>query len=234
MPTRPRAERERLSRQAVLLAAIELADREGFESLSMRTLAARLGVVPMALYKHVSDRADLVGGMVDQAILSYAEPPQSLLDWNARVRFRVLAARSAYLDHPWLGAAIEGQTRRTHAVLAHMDLVAGEFIDGGVSPDLTHYAMHALGNRIWGYSREAFPDEAAPTPADGGRAAVAEYMTRSFPHVVAIALDAVARNPAGCDQQDEFVFALELLLDGFERLHASAWESRPATRAEEH
>lgn len=209
----------------MLREAIALADSEGFEGFSMRTLAARLSVVPMALYKHVSDRSDLIAGMVDEVILSYESPSAQLGGWKARVRFRVLAARSTYLAHPWLGAAIEERTRRTDAVFAHMNALAGEFMAGGVSADLTHYAMHALGNRIWGYSREAFPDEAAPTPADADHAEIAQYMTENYPHIVAIALDAATRNPSGCDQQDEFDFALDLLLDGVERLHDTGWES---------
>lgn len=231
MKTEERSARKRLSRRSVLAQAIELADGEGFDGLSMRSLAARLDVVPMALYKHVADKGDLTGGMVDEVIRGYEAPPESLAGWRDRVRFRVMAARNAYLEHPWLGDAIEGRTRRTEQVFAHMNAVAGEFIDNGLSPDLVHYAMHALGNRIWGYSREAFPDEAAPVPADADDPEIAAYMTDNFPHIVAIALDAAQRNPAGgCEQEDEFVFALELLLDGVERLHAAAWESRGLAR----
>lgn len=227
MPPAHSPTRKRLSRRAVLREAIALADQEGFDGLSMRTLAARLGVVPMALYKHVSDKGDLVGGMVDEIILGYDSPPSDLSGWRDRVRFRVLSARTAYLAHSWLGSAIEERTRRTHAVFAHMNAIAGDLMTGGLSPDLAHYAMHALGNRIWGYSNEAFPDEATPTAADRDEAEVAEYMTQNFPHIVAIALDAADRNPSGsCDQQDEFDFALDLLLDGFERLREAGWTSR--------
>ena len=164
-----------------------------------------------------------------EVILGYDSPPPDLSDWKDRVRFRVLSARTAYLAHPWLGAAIEGRTRRTEAVFAHMNAVAGDLLNGGLAPDLAHYSMHALGNRIWGYSNEAFPDEAAPTPADRDHAETAEYMMQNFPHIVAIALDAADRNPSGsCDPQDEFDFALELLLDGFERLDEQGWASRGA------
>lgn len=223
--------RRRLDRPAVVAEAIALADAEGLEALSMRALAARLGVVPMALYKHIADKEDLVGRMVDRVIEEYASPNHGG-GWRNRVRSRVLSAREAILAHPWLGRAIDTRTRRTEAVLAHMNSVAGDFIDGGLSPDLAHYAMHALGNRIWGYSSEAFEDADAPTPADADQPAIAEYMTERFPHVVAIAMDAVRRNPSGsCDQQQEFEFALDLLLDSVERLHAAGWESTRPERA---
>ena len=213
-----------LDRSRVLQAGIELADRDGFEALSMRSLAAELGVVPMALYKHVAGRDDLVAGMIDTLVEGYGTPPADT-PWRDAVRAQILAARTTLDAHPWLRTAIESSTRRTPAVLSHMDAVAGRFIDGGVSVDLTHHAMHALGHRIWGFSPEAFdePDADAPPPDP-------ELMRRAaqaYPHVFAIAFDAATRNPSGaCDDQSEFEFTLDLLLDAFERLHQSGWVSR--------
>lgn len=199
--------RRRLDQAAVVTEAIALADEEGIDGLSMRSLARRLGVVPMALYKHVADKGDLIGRMVGRIIQGYAPPPDGGA-WRGRVRSPVLGAREAIRAHPWLGRAIDSRRCRTETVLAHMDAVAGDFITGGVSPDRTHYAMHALGNRIWGYSPEAFADADAPTPADAEQPAILEYMTDRFPSVVAIAMDAAKRNPSeSCDQQTEFVHA---------------------------
>ena len=52
-----------LSRQRVLQAAVALADDGGVEALSMRKLAQELGVVPMALYKHVANKDELLDGL---------------------------------------------------------------------------------------------------------------------------------------------------------------------------
>jgi hypothetical protein len=53
-----------------------------------------------------------------------------------------------------------------------------------------------------------------------------QELARAFPHVVAIAVDAATRNPGGaCDEQSEFEFTLDLLLDAFGRLHESGWSS---------
>lgn len=227
--------RRRLDRSAVLRSAVAFADAEGLDALSMRALATRLGVVPMALYKHVSDKDDLIGGMVDLVIAGYPEPPDGP-GWRDRVRARVLGARAALGEHPWLPAAIETCHRRTPAVLAHMNATAGDFIEGGLSADLAHYAMHALGNRIWGFSAEAFDGGAGTRPAGRSRTEEASadqqadprLIAERFPHIVAIATDAAARNPGGgCDAQDEFEFTLDLLLDAFARLHASGWLSGP-------
>ena len=276
--------RERLNRDRVLQAAVALADESGIGAVSMRGLAKELGVVPMALYKHVADKDELLDGMVDVVIGEF-ESADSDQDWKGRIRQRILAARRAVLRHPWARPAIESRTNRTQAVLGYMDSIAGEFRAGGFSADLTHHVMHALGNRIWGFSPELFeePPRADPRTADSRRAdpraaepqaadpgaaepqaadpraaepqaadpraaetldqpppdpqaleAMArEYATR-FPNILAIALAAtdgdLTRVGAGCDEQFEFEFALDLLLDGAERLHRQGWRSNRASR----
>jgi len=213
-----------LDRARVVAAAVAAADRSGLDALSMRSLAAELGVVPMALYKHVADKDDLVGGMVDTVIAGY--DPADAVGGPAEVRARIRSARAGLLAHPWLRTAIESRTRRTPAVLAHMDAVAGAFLRGGYSADLTHHAMHALGHRIWGFSPEAFEEPPAEPPSPAEREAMLRTMAERFPHITAIAMDTAARTPSGtCEPEGEFDFTLDLLLDAFERLHAAGWTS---------
>ncbi len=223
--------RMRLSRDRVLRAAVELADRIGIEALSMRRLAQELGVVPMALYKHVAGKDELLDGMVD-LVLAEFEVPDPASEWKAAVRQRVLSARRAVLRHPWARKAIESRTRRSPVVLGHMDALAGTFRAGGFSADLTHHVMHALGNRIWGFSPELFDegpaaDSAPPTPEQ--QQAMAAEFARKYPHILEIAVAATRGDPSGvgqgCDEQFEFEFALDLLLDGVARLHEGRWRS---------
>ncbi|WP_255513394.1 TetR/AcrR family transcriptional regulator [Homoserinibacter sp. GY 40078] len=227
MTTTAGTQRIPLDRDRVLAAAVDLADHEGLDAISMRGLAAGLGVVPMALYKHVADKDDLIDGMVDTVVTAYAATDPALTGADA-VRSRILAARRALVEHPWMRRAIETRTRRTPAVLAHMDDVAGAFLAAGYSVDLTHHAMHALGHRIWGFSPEAFeePPRTPPTPAE--QEATLRVMSERYPHITAIALDTATRNPSGaCDEQDEFEFTLDLLLDAFARLRDAGWASHP-------
>ncbi|MFJ5229019.1 TetR/AcrR family transcriptional regulator C-terminal domain-containing protein [Kitasatospora sp. NPDC088391] len=229
------ARRPQLNRARVLAAAVELADRTGIEALSMRGLAQELGVVPMALYKHVANKEELLDGMVE-AVVGEIGPPTGGADWQAAVRGRVLAARAALLRHPWASRAIESRTRPTPAMLSHLDSVAGLFLAGGVSADLTHHAMHALGSRVWGFTQELFPapptDPAAQAAAEAAQAATAaqlQAMAAHFPHLAAI-VAARSHDPGsvvggGCDDAFEFEFALDVLLDGFARLHRAGWTS---------
>src|SRR5215468_10136068 len=82
--------RATLSRDRVLRAAVALADEAGIESLSMRKLAKELGVVPMALYKHVASKEELLDGMVD-IVMAEIDPPLSAADWKSAVRQRILS-----------------------------------------------------------------------------------------------------------------------------------------------
>lgn len=226
------AARTRLNRDRVLSAAVELADRDGIEALSMRRLAEHLGVVPMALYKHVAHKEQLLDGMVDVVVEEIAAP-EATGDWRAAVRGRVLAARACLARHPWAPHVIETRTQASPVVLRHMDSLIAAFRAGGLSADLTHHAMHALGSRMWGFTQEVFP---TPEPPDDP--ALREQMFRAvaaeYPHIVEIAT-AGAHDPgtavgSTCDDQFEFEFALDLFLAGIERLHAQKWTSRRRRR----
>ncbi|MEU8651400.1 TetR/AcrR family transcriptional regulator C-terminal domain-containing protein [Streptomyces sp. NPDC048737] len=220
-----------LSRNRLLHAAVAFADGSGIEALSMRRLAQELGVVPMALYKHVANKEELLDGMVEVVV---AEIEGQVLgsDWKSAVRGRILGARDALLAHSWAAQVIRSRTSPTPAVLAYLDSVIGMFRDGGFSLDLTHHAMHALGSRVLGFTEELFDDPPNTAPQDG-RAQVAAYeaMARRYPHVTelarAVAHDRRTVIGQGCDDRFEFEFALDLLLDGFERLHAQGWTSTP-------
>lgn len=230
---REKAPRAPLSRDRVLAAGVALADGVGIDALSMRRLAQELGVVPMALYKHVANKDELIDGMVDVVLGEVEVDPGPGADWRSAVRRRVLSARQAVLRHPWARKAIESRTRRTPVVLGYMDSLAGTFRAGGFSPDLTHHVMHALGNRMWGFSPELFEEPADPAARpmspERQQAMAADFAER-FPHILEIATVATGGDLSGigggCDEQNEFEFALDLLLDGFERLRDQGWTSR--------
>ena len=215
--------REPLSRERILHTAVALADEGGVESLTMRKIALELGVVPMALYKHVANKDELLDGMVD-VVVSEIDPPLPDADWKTTIRERVLSARRALLRHPWASQVIESRTDPTPTVIEYMDSMIGIFRAGGFSIDLTHHAMHAMGSRLLGFSQELFDD----TPEDGPQvqAITLQWMADRYPHitemVAAITHDDASVVGQGCDDQFEFEFALDLTLDGLERLRTTA------------
>jgi AcrR family transcriptional regulator len=192
----------------------------------MRKLAQELGVVPMALYKHVANKDQLLDGMVD-VIVGEIQPPVSGSDWKSDVRRRILSARRALLRHPWASRVIESRATPTPVVLAYLDSLIGMFRTGGFSVDLTHHVMHALGSRMWGFTQELFNNPPSVDPES--QAVMLREMAGRYPYATELAI-AVAHDDesivgSGCDDQFEFEFALDLLLDGFERLQQQGWTS---------
>ncbi len=222
------ARRVPLSRDKVLWAAVALADDSGIDSVSMRKLSQQLGVVAMALYKHVANKEELLDGMVE-VVVGEIDPPAHSADWKTAVRQRILSARQALLRHPWASRVIESRTTPTPAVLAYMDSVIGMFRAGDFSVDLTHHVMHALGSRTFGFTQELFDDDDSASVDPEALAAMAEQMSATYPNVAAIAAAAAHEDKSivgsGCDDQFEFEFALDLLLDGFDRLRRQGWSS---------
>jgi AcrR family transcriptional regulator len=184
--------------------------------------------VPMALYKHVANKDELLDGMVD-VVVGEIDPPLSGTDWKTAIRRRVLSARSALLRHPWASRVIESRATATPTVLQYMDSMIGIFRAGGFSIDLTHHAMHAMGSRLLGFSQELFDDTAPADPET--QAAMLRQFAGPYPHitelVTAITHDDASVVGQGCDDQFEFEFALDLMLDGLERLREP---SRPPRR----
>jgi AcrR family transcriptional regulator len=218
-----------LSRERVLRAAVALADGAGIESLSMRKLADELGVVPMALYKHVAGKEELLDGMID-VVVDEIDPPALETDWKSAIRQRILSARRALQRHPWASRVIESKKNPTLVVLEYMDSMIGIFRAGGFSVNLTHHVMHVIGSRILGFTQELFNDSRTVDPEV--QAVMLRELGGRYPNVMAIATAASHEGESvvgqGCDDQFEFEFALDLLLDGFERLRYE--ESSGTTR----
>jgi AcrR family transcriptional regulator len=223
--------RSPLNRRRVLQAAVTLADDAGLDALSMRNLAQALSVVPMALYKHVANKEELLDGMVE-VIVGEIDPPVPGAGWKDAIRKRILSARQTLIRHRWASGVIESRIHAPPVVLDYMDSLVGMFRAGGFSVDLTHHVMHALGSRMWGFTQEVFPTPSPPADPQL-RAAMFRELSERYPHIIEMAT-AGTHDPAsavgrGCDDQFEFEFALDLLLDGFERLHRQGWTSRQPT-----
>ena len=224
--------RVRLTKQRVLRAAVELADRIGIESLSMRRLAEELGVVPMALYKHVANKEELLDGMVD-VVVAEIDPPLFDTEWKSTVRRRILSARRALLRHTWASGVIESRANPSPVLLAYIDSMIGMFRTGGFSADLTHHVLHTMGSRLFGFSQEVFDDSPSLDPAS--TAMLVREMEGNYPHIAemvgVVYHDQESVPGGGCDDQFEFEFALDLLLNGLERLRMEQLASGKATLA---
>jgi AcrR family transcriptional regulator len=208
-----------LSKERILLTAVALADADGVDSLSMRKIAEELDVVPMALYRHVANKDEMLDGMVDLAV-GEIDPPETGLDWKTSMRRRILSARRMLLRHPWAASVIETRSDPTPAVIGYFDEMIGVFLAGGFPIALTHHALHALGSRLLGFTQELFDD--TPEVDPDVEAEMYRAMAARYPNIGALVEtvmhdDASVVGGRGCDDQFEFEFALDLMLDGLER-----------------
>jgi AcrR family transcriptional regulator len=88
-----------IDRATVLRETLALADEEGLAAVSMRAVATRLGVTPMALYRHVGDKSQLLDGLVEQLLVELPLPAETL-PWADRLRALSAATRASARRHP--------------------------------------------------------------------------------------------------------------------------------------
>jgi AcrR family transcriptional regulator len=203
----------------VLQAALVLAARDGIESLTMRKLADELGVGAMSLYYYVPNKEQLLDGMVD-IVFSEIEPPSTDVDWKTAMRNRALSTRAALRRHPWAIGLMEGRTNHGLANLRIHDAVLGCLRAAGFSLEMTVHAYSVQDAYIYGFAlqEQDMSSETADDFAAEAQRQMREYeaMLADFPHLVEVVGGYVAES--GYDYDTEFVFGLDLILDGLDRL----------------
>ena len=219
-------QRTPLSRERVLAAAMALADAEGLAALTMRRLAADLGVEAMSLYHHVPNKEGLLDGLTEAVLVEINAAVVARVGaddhWRAALRHRCLAARDVMVAHRWAPGLLGSRSSIPAGLYPYYEEILATMIRGGLGYHLGHRAIHALGTMVLGFTQELF----SPA-ADGGtmdaEAADADFeaMAAVLPHLTAMVASEVhdnAEDPLGwCDSQNEFEFTLALLLDGLAR-----------------
>ena len=211
-------QRTPLNRERVCRAAITVADESGLAAVTMRRLAEALGVEAMSLYHHVPNKDDVLDGMVDavaQEIIAAVTPLDPGPDWRASVRRRILTARQVLLRHRWAPGLLAARNPTSMAVMRYHDGLVGLMHDGGLSYDLIHHGLHALGSRALGFVQELA--DTGDTPSDDALEAMAAHL----PHLAGMLREVAHDDPEStlgwCDDQFEFEFGLDLILDGLDR-----------------
>ncbi|MCP3974513.1 MAG: TetR family transcriptional regulator [bacterium] len=218
-PAQPRIP---LSRERVLRAAVSLADEGGIGAVSMRKVGNELGVEAMSLYNHVANKEEMLDGMVD-IVVGEIDLAVDDVDWKSTMRSRMMSARQILVQHKWAAAVLETRTNMTPPMIKYMDSFIGIFREGGFSSGLTHHAMHALGSRVLGFTQEMFDDSEALEANPEVKAMMLQQMKDQYPNISAMLVDISHEDGGetvgdGCDDDVEFVFAVDLILDGLERL----------------
>ena len=203
----------------MLETAVGLADRHGIEWLSMRKLADELGVAAMTLYYYVPNKTELIDGMID-IVFGEIEPPSPELDWKEAMRRRALSTRAALNRHRWAVGNMEGRTDHGLANLRLHDAVLGCLRAAGFSIEMTVHAYSVQDAYIYGFALQE-TDMASETPDDFAAEAQRQMeayrdVLADYPNLVRVVGGHVAK--VGYDYDEEFLFGLEVILDGLERL----------------
>jgi AcrR family transcriptional regulator len=208
--------REPLTRERVLQAAIELADEEGIDAVSMRRLGQRLGVEAMSLYNHVANKDDLEAGIVE-LVLGKVEPPTGP-DWKEALRRTSVSAYQVFLRHRWSCGLMMRVPRASPTRMVWMEDVLRTLREGGCSAKLTHHAYHALDSHIVGFTlwQVNMPFETREELVELAEGFLEKLDATRFPYIVEHAHQHI--DPPPEDGRTEFEFGLDLILDGLERL----------------
>ncbi len=213
--------REPVTRERAILVAVALADSGGIESVSMRKLAAELGIEAMSLYYHVKSKDDIFDGMLDVVYSEFATP-RAGDEWRPAMRERALSMRSVFAQHPW-AVSIKARTSPGPTTLGHLDSVIGCLTTAGFSMPMTGHAMSILDSYVQGFAQQ---EATLPLEASGDISAATEdimaqqeAMAEAFPNLAAMAVTLILQ--PGYAYGNEFEFGLELVLDGLEAAHVA-------------
>ena len=211
--TRQQKSRPKLTRGAILTAGVSMADGAGIEALSMRLLAKELGFGVMSLYNHVTDKEDLLDGMVELVAQEIELPPQVSADWKQDLRACAISAYRMFMRHRWASALWSrwpGPTKNRYH-----DGILRVLRTAGFPESLACQGFHALTMHVVGFAMQVvdMPFSNREELVALGQRALTEVTADAFPHLA----EHIEYHLAGRDDRNDFKFMLDLILDGLER-----------------
>ena len=201
----------------MLRAAVLLADEDGIDALTMRELGLRLGVEAMSLYNHVANKDDILDGMVD-LVVGEIDLPADAVDWKHAMRARAISAQAVFAQHPWVSPLIDSRESSGPARLRYLDWVVGTLRRAGFSLEMAAHAFSVLDSYIYGFGRQSLnvSVDRDVTPEETTEAFLHAIPADEYPYLREMVVDHAMA--AGYDEDADFAFGLDLILDGLERL----------------
>jgi AcrR family transcriptional regulator len=212
-----------LSKERVLRAAVELADKDGIDALSMRRLAKELGVEAMSLYNHVANKDEILAGILEIVTSEVEDPVTSDdLDWKAAIRRSAISTHDTFLRHRWSCPLMMKTAAMIPSRMRWMESLLRTLREAGFSPNLTHHAYHALESHITGFTlwQVNFPFTTREELIDMADDFLREIPPDEYPYVIEHAQEHL--DEPDPNEPTEFEFGLDLILDGLERMRDAA------------
>lgn len=203
-----------LTRDRIVLAAIELIERDGADALSMRRVAAELGVAVMSLYNHVDAKAALLDAIAEHILSGMIVATGPEMHWTERARVLIRAFRKVARDYPRCVTVV--LTRKVDAPSAmlpveHALAVADDAgFDGPTSVRIMRALMaYAIGAQMREVGAAKMLDYLPE--GEGDRFGFVE--PERFQHVLALRRELFAHDP-----ETDFEFGLDLLINALDAL----------------
>jgi AcrR family transcriptional regulator len=231
-----------LTKDRIVRAATDLIEREGADALSMRRVAAELGVAVMSLYNHVPSKAALLDAVAERILAGMSVAADSAAHWTDRARSLVRAFREVAHDYPRSVTLV--LTRKVDAPsglrpVEHALAVAAEAgFDGETSVRIMRaliaYAIGAQMREVGAvkmldYLRKDSedPDQPAGPAGPGGPAPRLDFLDPAeFPYVVALQQDLLRHDP-----DTDFEFGLDLLITAVDAMPRDSCRAQQAQQA---
>jgi AcrR family transcriptional regulator len=201
-----------LSRDRVLRAALELADREGLDGLTMRKLGDALGVEAMSLYNYFARKDELIAELIN-IVFSEIEVPERG-SWRGALRRRAISALAALSRHRWAVGLMESSTRPGAANLGHHEAVLKRLREAGFSVAMTAHAYSALDSYTYGFAQQlvGLPFDTGEQASEVAELILARNAATDYPYLAEIATQHIMK--PGYSYNKEFEFGLDLILEG--------------------
>ena len=205
--------------ERIVSAALEIIDRDGLDALSMRTLATALETGTATLYRYVDSKEEVLVEALDSVLGKIQVPPafSKRSGWRPQVAALASALRDGLLAHPNVTPLLAGSVPLGPNALAGREANLNVLIDAGFEPSMAARTYVAIVHYVIGFVLAENPQSAA-YEAEHKRT-LKRYYKRlpadRFPRIVALANELTAR-----DNDQEFAFGLDLILDGV--VHRSA------------
>ena len=135
----------------MLATALALADKHGLDGLTMGAVAGRLGVTPMALYRHVANKADLLDGVVELLLTEFPPPPPRL-PWSERLSTLAGNIRASARRHPSVFPLLLQRPATTAEARRTREGVYEALGDAGVPADRVAQVERLVSTAILGFA----------------------------------------------------------------------------------
>lgn len=184
----PGTRRPRFTREQIASVALTIADREGYDAVSMRRVAAELGAGTMTLYHYVRTKDDLIA-LMDDAIMGEMLVPRDELssDWRAALTTIARMTRAAFLRHPWALHALQGTWPGPNA-LRHLEQSLAAVAHTSLDEAGKFELLSLVDDYVFGHALRLGEARGASAPEGDAATALMEWVTAElrsgrYPHL---------------------------------------------------